>query len=234
MGVLLPITLFAHSVLHVGSRSRPLGLSPRSLRALAMSATKGPLVVDQFCFRQFDDPTYAGTRIAMSKAEFEAHANAHFMAHPDCLVDGYAPFCKHIFMENCVGATLPYVALTPELEPHVRSGYEARNEKELAVLVRWIPASAVQPKTARYLDLILYSREQIRKESAAMGEADLDDAPWGIISIKAQDEPHEILMSPITMMRNALGVEHGGSGVAIDSEKYAASVAFWQKHVVLR
>lgn len=214
------------------------GTTPRHARSAAsatMSAAKPPaLVVDQFCFRQFDDPAYAGTRIAMPMAEFAARANAHFAAHPDCLVDGYAPFCKHIFMENCVGATLPYVALTPELEPLVRSAYEARSDKELAVLSRWVPASAVRPKVAKYLDLILYSREQIRKESAAMGEADEADAPWGIISIKAQDEPHEILMNPITMMRNALGVEHGGSGVPVDREKYAASVDFWQRHVVLR
>ncbi|KAG8468932.1 hypothetical protein KFE25_007450 [Diacronema lutheri] len=213
-----------------------LAASPLSsqLRSLAMSATTPALVVDPFCFRQFDDGEYAGTRIAMGKDEFAARANAHLAAHPGCLVEGYAPFCKHIFMENCVGATLPYVALTSELEPLVRSAYEARNDKELPVLARWIPASAVAPKVAKYLDLILYSREQLRKEAAAMGEPDHDDAPWGIISVKAQDEPTEILMNPITMMRNALGVEHGGSGVAIDRDKYSASVAFWQKHVVLR
>eukprot|EP00959_Pyramimonas_sp_CCMP1952_P169541 3541791-Pyramimonas_sp.AAC.1 len=32
---------------------------------------------------------------------------------------------------------------------------------------------------------------------------DMPDAPWGIISIKAQDEAHELPMQPITMMRNA-------------------------------
>lgn len=42
------------------------------------------------------------------------------------------------------------------------------------------------------------------------------DKPWGIVSIKAQDEPYETPMAPITMMRNALGKEYGGSGVPID------------------
>ncbi|KAJ1625204.1 hypothetical protein T492DRAFT_1041486 [Pavlovales sp. CCMP2436] len=193
------------------------------------------LAIDQFCFRQFDDPLYSGTRIAMSKAEFAAIANEHLEAHPGCLAEGYAPFCKHIFMENCLsGATIPYAELTDELQPYVRSAYEARNERELAVLSRWLPASAVQPKVAKYLDVILYSREQIRKENAAMSEADESDAPWGIISVKAQDHDGEIPMTPITMMRNALGVEHGGSGVELDADKYAASVAFWQMHCVLR
>jgi hypothetical protein len=37
-------------------------------------------------------------------------------------------------------------------------------------------------------------------------------------------------MAPITMMRNALGVAEGGSGVPIDRVAYARSVAFWSAH----
>lgn len=51
---------------------------------------------------------------------------------------------------------------------------------------------------AKYLDIILYSREQLVKEHRAMpskGDADtLPQAPWGIISVKAQDEDHETPM----------------------------------------
>ena len=51
---------------------------------------------------------------------------------------------------------------------------------------------------AKYLDVILYTREQLVKEHKAMpskGDADaLPQAPWGIISIKAQDEDHETPM----------------------------------------
>ncbi|WP_313276363.1 DUF3228 family protein, partial [Stenotrophomonas sp.] len=35
-------------------------------------------------------------------------------------------------------------------------------------------------------------------------------------------------MAPITMMRNALGVEEGGSGVPIDRAAYQRAVEFWQ------
>ena len=35
-------------------------------------------------------------------------------------------------------------------------------------------------------------------------------------------------MTPITMLRNALGVEEGGSGVPLDREAYLRSVAFWE------
>ena len=37
-------------------------------------------------------------------------------------------------------------------------------------------------------------------------------------------------MTPITLMRNALGVEQGGSGVPLEREAYLRSVAFWETH----
>lgn len=37
-------------------------------------------------------------------------------------------------------------------------------------------------------------------------------------------------MDPITMMRNALGMEHGGSGVELDKIKYLESVEYWSKY----
>ena len=55
--------------------------------------------------------------------------------------------------------------ITKENEPLLRSGYEARTEQELPVLVRWFPAESLpSPPVAKYLDIILYSREQINKE----------------------------------------------------------------------
>lgn len=103
-------------------------------------------------------------------------------------------------------------------------------------LVRWFPSHSVTPKVAEYLDIILYSREQIRKENAAMGKTneDHEDAPWGIVSIKAQDVDHELPMKPITMMRNALGKEEGGSGVPIDREAYLKSVEYWKQHAIVQ
>jgi hypothetical protein len=41
-------------------------------------------------------------------------------------------------------------------------------------------------------------------------------------------------MDPITMMRNALGKEHGGSGVGLDRQKYMESVQFWTKHAIVK
>jgi hypothetical protein len=55
--------------------------------------------------------------------------------------------------------------------------------------VRYFPKEAVETPVASFLDIILYSREQIRKENAAMGNEGVDggtDAPWGVVSIKPQ------------------------------------------------
>jgi len=203
-----------------------------------MSANKHQLVLDPFVFKQFDDVEYAGTKIEMDKPAFEAKINEYYESGKAPLVDGYAPFCKHVFVPNFLGDSIrvPYLEITPENESKMRSGYDARREEELAVLVRWFPAeSAPQAAVADFLDVILYSREQIRKEAAAMGREDEPtEAPWGIISVKAQSVDYELPMQPITMMRNTLGADEGGSGVSMDRKEYAKSVAFWSKYAPIK
>ena len=53
---------------------------------------------------------------------------------------------------------------------------------------RCFPSDQVQAPQAAWLDIILYSREQLVAERAALPRsgpvAELPDAPWGIISIK--------------------------------------------------
>eukprot|EP00316_Scyphosphaera_apsteinii_P016598 CAMPEP_0119322140 /NCGR_PEP_ID=MMETSP1333-20130426/57367_1 /TAXON_ID=418940 /ORGANISM="Scyphosphaera apsteinii, Strain RCC1455" /LENGTH=191 /DNA_ID=CAMNT_0007329287 /DNA_START=98 /DNA_END=670 /DNA_ORIENTATION=+ len=186
------------------------------------------LVLDRFVLRQFDDPDYSGTRILYDKERFESTCNQLLNEGKTELVNGYAPFCKHLFIPNFTPATLPYLPITDENEHLLKSGYDARTEQELPVLVRWFPLEAVPSSpVAKYIDVILYSREQIRKEATAMGRTDDQTEPWGIISVKAQDVDYELPMQPITMMRNALGAEEGGSGVALNKEAYLQSVEFW-------
>lgn len=83
--------------------------------------------------RQFS-ADYGGTRIEMEAALFEAKVNEYYREHP-ALIDGYAPFCKHVFMPNFAGLTSGTAPITTENEHHLCSLYEARTEKELPVLV---------------------------------------------------------------------------------------------------
>ena len=212
---------------HSGRKS--IRFTQRSVSARGMSSSSGyNLVVDPFCFRQFSEndksKEYGGTVFDVSIQKFEEIVNDRYDS--DLLKDGYAPFCKHLFVENdFTEGRVNVLPVTSENEHLLRCRYEARNEKELPVLSRYFPKDLVSDEqnplpVGKYLDLILYSREQINKENAAMGNDSKSDAPWGIVSIKAQDVDYELPMQPITCMRNALGAEHGGSGVPIIREEY--------------
>lgn len=199
------------------------------------------LCIDAFCARQFiksDDPA-AGVvecepeQFLKKCLEYVAEQKA---AGADYLVDGYAPFCKHIFVPNFTTTKPCYVELTSDVEPFVKTSYAARTEKELPVLNRFIrasdlPAGSIAP--AKFLDLILYSRAQIIEENKAMGTVSEDTAEWGIVSVKAQNHGHETPMQPITMMRNALGTDQGGSGIPLKIDLYRQSTDFWSKHISL-
>lgn len=95
---------------------------------------KHDIVVDDFCLRQFSqEENYS--KIRLPPSEFEEQVNAYYQANPT-LVDGYAPFCKHIFMPNFAGLRSGTSPITSENVHLLRSVYEARKEKELPVLVR--------------------------------------------------------------------------------------------------
>lgn len=149
-------------------------------------------------------------------AQFERHLNDQA---PHAVLDGYAPFCELHVHRNWTSTRCLTVPVTDANRHLLRSGYEARNPAELPVLVRWF--EGVEAPVARYLIPILYSRQQLDKEGTPI------DADWGIVGCLYTMEPQEVPMAPITMLRNALGVEEGGSGVALDREAYRRSVAFW-------
>ena len=150
---------------------------------------------------------------------FEQHLNS---VPPLQVLDGYAPFCKLHVHRNWTSTRCLTVPLTAENSGLLRSGYEARNKEELPVLVRWF--EGVEPPVAGYLIVILYNREQMAKEGTPV------DADWGVVGCMYTAEPEETPMAPITMMRNAMGVEEGGSGVPLDRAAYAKSVEFWSRH----
>ena len=131
-------------------------------------STPPRLVMDDFAIRQFNNPEYTGTGITYDVNKFEEMVNS-FYTSEDQLKEGYAPFCKHLFVPNFANVKCGYVEKTPENIPLIESGYESRKEGELAVLVEYIPRSKMPAVDATHLDIILYSREQITKENIAMG-----------------------------------------------------------------
>lgn len=122
------------------------------------------IVLDEFAHRQFDDPSYGGTKIPVAKGAFMQRVHAFYterweieQEYPDrpVLIDGYAPFCKHVFMPNFDNRIVdPAVRITEGNEYLLRTKYEARSDDELPVLVRFFPKGSVKPSVAKFLDLI--------------------------------------------------------------------------------
>ena len=152
-------------------------------------------------------------------ADFERYLNEH---PPLKVIDGYAPFCQLHVHRNWTSTKCLSALITDDNRHLLRSDYEARNSDELPVLVRWF--EGLEPPVANFLIPILYSREQLAKEGSPI------DADWGVVGCIYTMEPEETPMAPITLLRNALGVQEGGSGVPLDRAAYLRSVAFWQEH----
>ena len=155
----------------------------------------------------------------ISAAEFEQYLNEH---PPLKVLDGYASFCKLHVHRNWTSTKCLSVPITNDNRHLLRSDYEARNSDELPVLVRWF--EGLKPPVANFIIPILYSREHLAKEGSPI------DADWGVVGCIYTMEPEETPMAPITLMRNALGVDEGGSGVPIDRKAYRQSVEFWRTH----
>jgi hypothetical protein len=178
------------------------------------------IVISNFARGRLFEAARRGTHIVGASAEeFESELNRR---EPETVLDGYAPFCKLHVHRNWTETPCGAIEITPENEDRLRTGYEARTDDELAVLTRWF--EGITPPRAEWLIVILYSREQMDLEGESI------EADWGVVGCLATATPEEIPMAPITMMRNALGVDEGGSGVGIDPEDYRKSVEYWNTH----
>ncbi len=178
-----------------------------------------------FALGRHFSPDFAGTKIAgIFPPQFEREVNNLLPK----LWPGYAPFCKHAFVENTWGALAGVVEITSENEHLLRTEYVSRRMTELPVLTRHFPRGSVQPEVAPYLDLILYSAEQLHSEGVSIS------GEWGIVSINSCTEPLEAPIGPTTMLRNALGKEQGGSGVELDEAAYLTSVHYWTRWATVK
>lgn len=209
----------------------------------------GIVKITDFGKRHFDSK-FGGTKITdKTPGEFEIYLNMLIAAgsasqNPVTIMDGYAPFCKLIAIKNFTNAKVGSMPIDIANYQYLRSGYSSRTEKELPVMSRWFELPLPAP-VADYLIVIVYSKEQLEKEHYATIDKDggfenpelniFDfDADWGVVAILGQTHPNEEPMQPITMMRNALGVEEGGSGVPINREKYLESVEFWKNNAIVK
>jgi hypothetical protein len=76
------------------------------------------IVLDPFCFRQFEKFQQGGTSssvvIKFDPVEFTDRINEIYINGKDNLKDGYAPFCKHLFVENFTSVPASTVRINDE------------------------------------------------------------------------------------------------------------------------
>lgn len=176
-----------------------------------------------------------GNRNAMIKApieEFLAFVNSAIAQGKTLEKKSSMDFCRYVFIPNFTQAQPSHVRIDNTNAQWLRSAYKAREERELPVLERWF-SFPVPLEPSRFLMFILYSREQLEKEAKASGSP-VPDADWSIISIMGLNETEVPPMPPITIMRNALGINEGGNGVPLDKAKYAEAVAYWQNFAMVK
>ena len=192
------------------------------------------IALTNFALRNWDPERSSSTRMeGISPDDLVTQCDRAVAAGAQ-LVPGYAPFCTHLFLENASPTRCGFAAITDHNRHLLQSGYRARRDGELAVLERWF--EGLDAPVAAYLDVILYSHDQLVVEAAAFPEEepDVPDCDWGIVSIIGTLTPTEPPMPPITQLRNALGPDQGGSGAPIDTAKYAAAAAFWDQHAAVK
>lgn len=186
----------------------------------------GKIIVSDFAKTHFESETGSPAIPGMKHRKFEKEINARF---PVKIMKGYASFCHLLFFNNWTKAKVSVLPLTDEVTPFITTEYRARRDTELPVLERYVSESWVK-QTAKYLCVIIYDKAQMVKEGTRL-PGNADSAVVNILRLMTLEEPP---LPPITMMRNALGVDEGGSGVPLDRFKYNSSVEYWKKNIAVR
>jgi len=197
---------------------------------------------DPFCLRQFKED-YSGTKLDIKItndliSEINVaydRLNMSFIK----LENSDNDFCKYLIIENMfqeIKASTIKLDLTTY--PYVETEYIARTEDELPVLTRYVRLpNDFEIPMAKYLVIILYSREQLEKEHKSKSELPFyldENVEYGIVAILGTEKQEADPMVPITQFRNALGIEHGGNGVSLNREYYLKSVEFWKNNILIK
>lgn len=200
---------------------------------------------DPFVTRQFS-PGFSGTKVTldikddllMNVNDSLDYLNKH-NTDDYLLLNSEWDFCKYLVIPNDFDIKCAVREITLDIYPYIRTDYVQRTPKELAVLTRFVQLPpGFRNINSKYVVLVLYSRAQLEKEfkpSENTPEFYFDETvEWGIVSIMGTIKPYPDPLVPITIMRNALGVDEGGNGEKLNKKTYDESVEFWQKHILVK
>ena len=200
---------------------------------------------DPFVTRQFST-SFSGTKVPLDvKDELLMNANDAFdylnkySTEDYLLLDSEWDFCKYLVIPNYFDIKCAVREITLDVYPYIRTDYSQRTPDELAVLTRFVqlPPGFKLP-SANHIVFVLYSKEQLEKEFKPKVETDIfyfdNSVEWGIVAIMGTMEAKPDPLIPITIMRNALGIDEGGNGEKLNREVYNESVEFWSKYILIK
>lgn len=192
---------------------------------------------DPFVSRQFSQ-NFSGTKVEPEAKEallIEINKAFEFSE----LQSSEWDFCKYLAIPNTFGVKCATREITLDIYPYIRTDYVQRTPDELPVLTRFaqLPPGFKQQQS-EHIVLVLYSRAQLESEFKPKDDGQEfyfdDSVEWGIVSIMGTMEPRPDPLVPITIMRNALGVEEGGNGERISRASYSDSVEFWSRYILVK
>lgn len=196
---------------------------------------------DPFVSRQFS-PSFSGTKVDLEIKEtlLEVANDAYEFEIPNVtyMLDSEWDFCKYLVIPNEFDVKCAVREITLDIYPYIRTDYAQRTPDELAILTRFVQLPpGFRSQKANYIVFVLYSREQLEKEFKPKEGQEFyfdDSVEWGVVAIMGTMEPKPDPLVPITIMRNALGVEEGGNGEKLNKEVYKNSVEFWSKYILVK
>ncbi|MHA2380482.1 MAG: DUF3228 family protein [Candidatus Thorarchaeota archaeon] len=174
--------------------------------------------VEALSFLQYSASTY---RPSDRTKCVEAAQHAINNGYPHITDKGH---CLVVKVENPCGQTMTVVPVAG-LEDKVVTTYEPRKEGEYPVLGRHLPQGWDPLIEARFIHVICYTQEQLKREGIEI------ESDYGVCALNAEMGLEESPMAPETLIRN-LSIEHGGNGEwEYNAEEMARSQWFWSKHV---
>lgn len=194
---------------------------------------------DPFVTRQFSQ-NFSGTKVNLEiKDELLERINNFYEIGKNTMLNSDWSFCKYLVLPNEFGVKCAVREITLDIYPYIRTDYSQRTPEELPILTRFVQLPpGFKSQEANYIILVLYSKRQLEKEFKPKEEGQEfyfdDSVEWGIVSIMGTVLPHPDPLVPITIMRNALGVEEGGNGETLNRKVYNESVEFWSKHILVK
>lgn len=152
-------------------------------------------------------------------------------------------FCIYVTLNNSYGIKSAIAPLIKIKKRWIKTDYISRSENELPVLTRVADVPFwFKIKESNNIVVVLYSKDQLLKEHTAFSEKHKSteefelssECDYGIVTILTSEQYTPDPMLPITMMRNALGIDEGGNGVKLNKDEYNYSVNFWKEFILIR